>query len=465
MNCMRKPDYKKEVADIMRSKVTPEIMRQRLSVYHDNDVAEALKELNTTERKLLYRVLSTEKLADIFEYVDEADAGVYLGEMDKYKAATVIAGQDADAAVDILRAMDKDEKNQLIAMMDEESRQDIKLIASFDEDEIGSRMSTNYIAFGQNLLVKEAMRELMEQAADNDNISTLFVIDEKGILRGAIDLKRLITAKQERPVMMLAATSFPFVYGHEDTTDCLERLKDYSENSIPVLDNDNRLIGVITSQNIIEVVDDEMGDDYAKFAGLTAEEELGEPLLDSMKKRMPWLLALFVLGMFVSSIIGLFENVVSELPLIMVFQTLILDMSGNAGTQSLAVTLQVLTDPEVKGKKLFQLFLKEARVAFVNGLLINIMSFVLIGAYFVVIKKAPVDLAFIISGCISIAMLLAMVISSIFGTVVPLIFNRLDLDPAVASGPLITTMNDLIAVVIYYSMCWILLIRMLGLGG
>ena len=143
------------------------------------------------------------------------------------------------------------------------------------------------------------------------------------------------------------------MYGTDLIDECIEDLKDYSEDSIPVLDNDNRLLGVITSANIVDLVDDEMGDDYAKLAGLTAEEDLNEPLRESMKKRMPWLVILLALGMIVSSVVGIFEKVVTNLPIIMCFQSLILDMAGNVGTQSLAVTIRVLMDESLTAKHKF----------------------------------------------------------------------------------------------------------------
>ena len=165
-------------------------------------------------------------------------------------------------------------------------RKDIEMIRSFDEDEIGSRMTTNCIVIRENLTVKQAMRELVSQAADNDNISTIFAVTDRGEFYGALDLKDLITARQEHPMEELIVTSYPYVYGTEQIDDCMERLKDYSEDSIPVLDDDNRFLGVITSAGIIDLVDDEMGEDYAKLAGLTAEEDLKEPLFESMKKDM-----------------------------------------------------------------------------------------------------------------------------------------------------------------------------------
>jgi magnesium transporter len=224
--------------------------------------------------------------------------------MDIHKAADVISNLDTDTAVAILRLTEKDKRSIIIDLVDPDIKNEIKLIASFDGDEIGSRMTTNFIEIRDNMSVKEAMNELIRQAEENDNIATLFVVDENGEFDGAIDLKDLITARSGTPLDSLIATSFPYVYANEQTSDCIEKLKDYSESIIPVLDGSNKLLGVITSQNIIEAVDDEMGEDYVKLAGLTAEEDLNEPLLQSMKKRLPWLLILLLLGLLVSAVVG-----------------------------------------------------------------------------------------------------------------------------------------------------------------
>ena len=232
-----------------------------------------------------------------------------------------------------------------------------------------------------------------------------------------------------------------------------------------VLDNDNKLLGVITSQSIVELVDDEMGEDYAMFAGLTAEEDLKEPLRESLKKRLPWLLVLLGLGMVVSSVVGVFETVVSQLTIIMCFQSLILDMAGNVGTQSLAVTIRVLMDESLTGKQKAELVWKEMTIGFSNGLILGTLSFLVIGLYIALFKGKTFMFAYAVSGCIGIALVVAMVISGAIGTCIPLFFKKINVDPAVASGPLITTINDLVAVVTYYGLSWIFLIEMLHLAG
>ena len=458
-------DYRAEILGIVRSNASPGIMRNKLEDYHENDLADVFPDLSVAERRKLCRILNLDMLADIFEYIDEKQAAEYLDEMDVRKAAAILSRMETDAVVDVLRMIPKEKRALLLELMDDEDRKDMAVIAAFDDEEIGSRMTTNYIEIRENLTVKQAMTELVSQAAKNDNISTIFMVTADHTFYGAMDLKDLITARQDTRLEDLIVTSYPYVYGHELIDDCIEKLKDYSENSIPILDNDNKLLGVITSQSIVDLVDDEMGEDYAMFAGLTAEEDLKEPLKESMKKRLPWLLVLLALGTVVSSVVGVFEQVVSQLTIIMCFQSLILDMAGNVGTQSLAVTIRVLMDESLTGKQKVELVFKEMRIAFSNGAILGILSFLVLGLYIALFKGKTWTFAYAVSGCIGLSLMVAMVISGAVGTLIPLFFKKINIDPAVASGPLITTINDLVAVVAYYGLCGILLIGVLHLAG
>ncbi len=456
-----KPDYESEIIGIIRSNDTPKAIMNRLEDYHESDIADVIEKLSEQERKKFYRVCSLDILADIFEHLDEEKSVLFISEMDIKRAAAIIERLDTDTASEMLREIDKNKRILIIDLLPAEVKKEIQLIASFDEDEIGSRMTTNCIIIKEGMTIKQAMNELVSQAEENDNITTLFVVDEENEFCGAIDLKDLITARSSASLDSLIASSFPYVYATEQTADCIEKLKDYSESIVPVLDDSNRLLGVITSQNIIEAVDDEMGEDYAMLAGLTAEEDLNETLTQSMKKRMPWLLILLGLGIVVSTVVGTFEKVVAQLTIIMAFQSLILDMAGNVGTQSLAVTIRVLMDENLTAKQKLHLVTKEMRVGFCNGLLLGSISFVLIGLYIYLIKHKTLLFSYAVSGCIGVSLVLAMLISSAVGTLIPLFFKKIKVDPAVASGPLITTINDLVAVVSYYGMSWILLLNVL----
>ena len=455
-----RPDYTGELIALLRSRRPIADLRLEMEGYHDSDLADLLEQLSAADRRRLYRILGLDRMSDVFAYLE--DVGKYIEELDSELAADVIEGMDADDAVDVLDELDEDKRRELLELMDPDAAEDIQLIDSYDDEYIGSRMTTNYVAISREWSIREAMKALVRQAAENDNISTLYVLNEDGTFCGAIDLKDLIIARSDAVLEDLIVTSYPFVYASQTVDSCIEELKDYSEDSIPVLDNDHRLLGVITAQDIVEVVDEEMGEDYARLAGLTAEEDLNEPLLHSMSKRLPWLIVLLFLGLGVSAVVGLFEDVVRGLTLIVCFQSLILSMAGNVGTQSLAVTIRVLMDEQLTARQSVALVFKELRVGFFNGTAMGAVSTVLVGLYVWLIKGYEPLMAFTTSGCIGLSMMAAMSVSSLTGTLIPMVFKKLRVDPAVASGPLITTINDLVAVVAYYGLAWLLLVNTVG---
>lgn len=453
---LKEPNYVEELLSIIRSGMSNEEIEDKISDYHENDIADAWQQLTPEERKRLYVILGPEKVSEIFTYIENVED--YIKELELERAAEVISHMDSDDAVDALEGMDEETQEKLVNMMDDEASRDIQLIQSYEDDEIGSKMTTNYIVIKYTLSIRQAMRELVKQAGENDNISTIYIVDEDEKFYGALDLKDLIIARDYQKLEELVTTSYPYVMDHEKISDCIERIKDYAEDSIPVLSEDMHIVGIITAQDIVEVVDDEMGDDYAKLAGLTAEEDLKETNIESMKKRLPWLIILLFLGMAVSSVIGVFETIVALIPVIMSFQSLILDMAGNVGTQSLAVTIRVLIDENLTGENKRKLMAKEMRVGFSNGLILGAIALGFVGVYTILVKGYPAQQAFIIAGCVAVSLLVAMTISSLVGTIIPMFFHAIKVDPAVASGPLITTVNDLVAVVTYYGLAWILLI-------
>ena len=362
------PDYKAEVVEILRGNLTPHIIKVRILDYHENDIAAAMEVMTRDERKKLYSVLDSETLASVFEYSEHN--AEYIDELFIRKKIDILSRIEASTAAEYLHQTDKANRKTILDLMDESVKAEIKLLSSFDEDEIGSRMTTNFIYIKAGSTIKEAMSSLVAQAANNDNITTLYVVEEDDTLLGAIDLKDLITAREGTDLGSITMTSYPYVYANELVEDCIIRIRDYSEDSIPVLDADNKLKGVLISQDIADLVGDIMGEDYAKLAGLSSEEDLNEPMKRSVVKRLPWLAILLGLGLIVSSVVGLFENVVAHLTLIVCFQSLILDMAGNVGTQSLAVTIRILMDENLSGKQKFFLVSKEARVGLVNGVIL-----------------------------------------------------------------------------------------------
>ena len=269
---LRHPDYDRELAELVRSNLSPKAFREKLLDYHENDIAAALEALTLPERQRIYHALDAAELSAVLEYAEPMTA--YLNELSLRRRVNVLSRMDADAAVDYLKTLESGEKNTLVELMDEPKRREIARLWVYGEDEIGSIMTTNCIVIPEGLSVKAAMHQLVEQAAEHDNISTIYVVDSDNAFYGAIDLKDLIIAREGDPLAELIATSYPYVYAHERIEDALPRIQDYSEDSIPVLDEENRMLGVVTAQSLIQTVDDALSEDYARLAGLSAEEDL-----------------------------------------------------------------------------------------------------------------------------------------------------------------------------------------------
>jgi len=459
---LKEPGFAGQIVEIIKSTRSIDEMTEKLKDFHDKDIAQSFELLNTAERNLLYSALDAEWLADIISYID--NPAQYVEEIGIEKLAAIINEMDADDAVDLWSVIEESVKVKLRPMIDDETKTDIRLINSYEEDEIGSLITTNFICIKQNLTIRQAMHELVRQAGENDNISTIYVVDEKNRFCGAIDLKDLIIARESTKLETLISYAYPYLLDHEKISDTIQKIKDYAEDSLPVLDKNKKIVGIITSQDVVEAVDDELGEDYAKLAGLASEEDIKETTKDSVKKRLPWLIILLFLGMGVSTVVGAFEGVVAVLPVVICFQSLILDMAGNVGTQSLAVTIRVLMDENLTGKDKLKLVVKEMKVGFCNGALLGILALVCLGVYIALFKGYAFGTAMVISACVGVSLLVAIVISSLIGTLVPMLFHKMKIDPAVASGPLITTVNDLVAVVTYYGLAWVFLIKLIHIA-
>ena len=453
-------DYCTQILDIIRSGLSDDEIRIQLEEYHEKDIAIVFEELAPEERERISDILGIEIISEVVSFLE--DAGEYLSEIEADEAADIIEQMDTDDAIEALEELDEETRIEILDLIeDAEVREEIALIDSYDDDEFGSRMSTNFIVVRRDLSIKEAMKTLVTEAAENDNIYTLFAVNEDDSFYGVIDLKDLIVARSNAELENLIYTNFPFVFDKDIISENIERLRGYSENMIPVLSSENgTLLGVITSTDIIELVDEELSDDYAKLAAMTSEVEPDETLFESMKKRVPWLVALLFMGLLVSAVVGVFEGVVEALPMIVSFQSLILGMAGNVGTQSLAVTVRALGNEETNLKTQLLTIFKEIRVALLNGIALGAISFAIVSVYLLIFASYEATFIFAASGCVGLAMCFAMAISGLTGSAIPICLYRLGIDPAVASGPLITTINDLVAVLSYYGLAWALLLKL-----
>ena len=457
-------DFINEIKDIIiKAYNDKEInLTEELKHYHEKDIADAYLELDKEHQEFLRDNIDEQLLSDIFSYFAEENIDV-IEELPTEEIADIVELMDVDDAKDVLDELDSDTQDEVKDLIEGEIKDDLKLIDSFSEDEIGSIMTTNYIQVTTDLTIKEAMKEVVKMAEYDDNITTILAVETNEKFVGTIDIVDIIRGKQTESVETIVRHNTPYVYAHELISESLEKLREYNLDITPVLDHGDHLIGVITADDLINIVDEELGEDYAKLAGLSEESDLDEPTRVSVKKRIPWLIILLFLGIGVSILISRFEVVIATMTVVMFFQSLILGMAGNVGTQSLAVTVRVISDTDLTKKESAKLIFKEVRVGLVNGIILSIISFGCVFLFlFITHAEIIVGEGFNIShvlkmsASVSISLVAAMTLSSLFGTTVPIILKKCKVDPAAASGPFITTINDCIAVICYYGLAMLL---------
>lgn len=463
-------NYQEEIKEILGSNLSEDEKREKLLQYHESDIAEVIDEMDEDERKEIFRILGTEASGDVLLHTE--DIGDVISDLKPDQAADIIEQMDVDDAIDVLEELEDDQKEQIVSLMDKEAVEDIKDITKYDDDMIGSEMTNNFITISMSDTIKSAMKKVIEQAAENSNVTNIYVVDKEEHLIGVIELRDLIIARSGTDIESIMKTNYPSFLATTKIEDCIEDLKEYKMDTYPIVDEKNVLIGVITQDDVTEISDAEMQEDYARLAGLTQEEEQGESVFESVKKRIPWLLILLVLGLIQSFTMSGFEAIVAALPIIVFFQTIVLDMAGNSGTQSLAVTIRLISTNEISRKHVIKAILKELRVGLINGLILGVLSFGFVLLYLYITKNGIIQTvdesgqrvtavfdwfnAVKGAGIVGIALLAGMTVSSLIGTIMPLFFMKIHVDPAVASGPFITTINDITALLIYYGLAGLL---------
>lgn len=428
------------------------------------DIAIALEDFSDDDLLKFYGKIDDEHMAQILEQMDEDLQQRFVALLPYKRIIALFSYMSNDDIADILGEMPMNRRKDLTRLMKSKDTADIQSLLLYDDDTAGGIMTTEYIAIPADYTIEKTLKKIKEIGPKTEVIDTIFVLDGIKKLVGVADLRDILSAPDDTKLSEIMDDNVISVTPDMDQEEVSRLVAKYDLKAIPVVNRKGALLGIITVDDIIDVLVEEQNEDIMKLGGTNGSEDIDEPVFQSVKKRMPWLLILLVLGMVVSSVVSAFEFVVAALPIVMSFQSLILDMAGNVGTQSLAVTIRALTDDSISVKDKLALLSKEARVGVLNGLILAVFAVAGIGIYIYAAKGHNIHFAFGVSLCIGLALILAMLISSIVGTCIPMFFKRIGVDPAVASGPLITTVNDLVAVVAYYGLVWLLLIKLWGMS-
>ena len=463
----RNLEFKNEIITLILENIENTNLETLLEEYHLFDISQVLIELDDEIIKSFFKTVSTEFAAEIIEYLDEDDASYVVVIIGENKAAKIIYEMDLDDAVDLLKHLKKTGM-RILRQIDAERRKELLQIMLYDEDEIGAYLTDSYLMLKANISVKEAMKQVVSQAHDTDYISIIYVVDEKETLLGYIKLKDLIVARAEEILEDIIKTRFPKVYPNDDKEYVASLMQETSESSIPVINEDGKMEGIITHDDLMDIISLAQEEDYTKFAGLGDIEINLEAnnLKKSVKSRLPWLSILLGLSMITSVILSLFETNLSLTEgsrllasKLAVYLPLILAMAGNTGTQSLAVMIRYLSkNIEIDRVKIRKHILREIRTGLFQGMIIAILIFVMINTTNMIVYGEIDTKNLIYSIVTSGSIFIALFISTTLGALIPLIMTKFKIDPAVASGPFITTISDIITLSIYYSISLLILL-------
>lgn len=427
-----------------------ESFRDEFLELHPYDQAQFYEKLEPHMRQHIYQFLTPKEMSLIFEALDLDDDAYepFLLEMDSVYGAAMLSYMYVDDVVDVMNDLDPEKRASYLAMLDTETVEDIQEIWTHKEYTAGAIMTKEYVAIPENATAYSAMAILKQEAATAETIYYIFVVDQHHRLTGVLSLRDLIIAEEETFIRDVMNERVVMVHVNDDQEEVAQIMKDYDFLAVPVIDDAGELVGIITVDDIIDVIEEEASDDYSKLAGISDVDTFDQNPLQAAKKRLPWLITLLFLGMFTANLMGLFEHTLDQVALLAVFIPLIAGTSGNSGTQALAVAIRGLATGDVLETSKWKLLLREAGTGLITGIVCAILVTGIV--YF---WKGELLLGVLVG----IAICGSIFVATLAGSFIPLLMHRFGVDPAVASGPFITTLNDITSIVIYLGLATIFL--------
>ncbi|MCP3031964.1 magnesium transporter [Halobacillus sp. A1] len=410
---------------------------------HPYDQAKIFEAVEDEVRLQIYTYLSPEEVADVMEHIDYDEIEPFFTEMDPRFAAQVFAEMSTDDAVDILNELDKNKVASFLTIMDDNAADEIKDLLHYEEKTAGSIMTTEFVVVKASMTIKEAMGHLRKEAPDAETIYYTYVIDEEKQLVGVISLRDLIISEEDWMISDVMSERVVSVSVGEDQEEIARMMRDYDFLALPVVDFQQHLLGIITVDDIMDVMEEEASDDYSKLAAISDVDSPDDHAFTSAKKRLPWLIILLFLGSFTASLIGRFEATLDQVAVLAIFIPLIAGMAGNTGTQALAVAVRGIATGEIYKQGKMKMVFREAGTGLITG--VSCGALITLIVYF---WQGNIYLGLLVG----LSIMAALVVATLAGSLVPLVMHRFNIDPAVASGPFITTINDIISILIYFGM-------------
>ena len=416
-------------------------LQDLISDLHVADIAEILEELSITDAQFLYQFIAEEKSAEILVELDNDLREDLLADLTaKEIAEEVIDNLETDDAADVIGELSEEKQEEVLSHIeDQEHASDISDLLSYAEDTAGGLMAKELIKVNENWNTLQCLREMRKQAEHVKQVHTIYVVDNNDVLLGSMSLRRLLLTETNTPIKEILKTEIISVKATEDDEVVANIMNKYDLVVLPVVDDMNRLIGRITIDDVMDVVKEEAEKDYQMASGISEDVEASDSVWALTRARLPWLLIGMIGGLLGAAVIGVFD--IRENFELAFFIPLIAAMGGNVGVQSAAIVVQGLANDSLKMDNIFQKLVKELGVGLLNGI---ICSLIILAAAF------GLNYGLELSLTVSISLLAVIVFAALFGTFVPLTLEKYEIDPALATGPFITTVNDVLGLFIYF---------------
>tara|TARA_X000000950_G_scaffold68884_1_gene85268 strand:- start:431 stop:1789 length:1359 start_codon:yes stop_codon:yes gene_type:complete len=418
-------------------------LKRKLKPAHYADLSEIIETLSIDEATYLIKLLGSDKTADALAEVDPDIREGILDQLSAKEIAKEVLELDTDDAADIILELPEERQEKVMSQIDDEEHvSDIRELLNYDENTAGGLMAKELVKVNEDLSVLKCLNEMRSQAGNVTRVHSIYVVDEKNRLKGRLSLKDLITANSRAKVKDIYIPKVDFVTADQDSEEVAKIMSKYDLEAIPVVNSNKELLGRITIDDIVDVIKEEADKDYQLAAGISADVEADDRIFDLVKARLPWLFLGLLGGLGSVFILQDFETIMERPALrnLFFYTPLIAAMAGNVGVQSSAIIVQGIANDTVKGS-LFNRLVKEVGLSLINGLSLALV--LLIFGQFI-------DQSFLVSATIAGSMMLVIVVAALVGTFVPIILNKQGIDPAIATGPFITTANDIFGIFLFF---------------
>ncbi|RZK53673.1 MAG: magnesium transporter [Pedobacter sp.] len=411
-----------------------ELLKATLAEYHASEIAILFESISSDDRERIINLLDVETASEVIsEMHEETHPEDLLFQLHPDKRTEIVEELDYDDATDIISQLDEHEQKEILEELSDDDASSIRNLMSYEEDSAGGLMNTQFISINLNLTKKDAIDEIIRQSEEIEEFYTVNVVDDFNVFKGIVSLKDIIKAKGNAKITEMVNPDAVFVKADTDQEEVAKLISQYNLTSIPVVDNEMRLLGRVTFDDVIDVLEEENTEDILKISGVSEDEELSGNWVEAVKSRLPWLIINLATAFLASAVIRHYESTLDSLAVLSAYMVIIAGMGGNAATQALAVTVRRISLYDLTDNQAYRTVLKEFTVGLINGAVTGLI--VLVFAYFF-------DSNLMLGLVIFLAMTGNLVIAGITGSSIPLILKRVGIDPAIASSIIITTFTD-----------------------